>query len=368
MKKNILTLLLVSLYSICTSQVNTPVTVVSGLPDQIYAFDIHGNYIYYTKIAGANKHVGRVNYVLPNSTNEVLINNNFPIGLTIHNNVLYYGELYPARISKIDLTQNPLVSTPLPVTFTSDFPWGIKVFENELHFSESTSNLKKVPLNNLAQSPITISQFPHQYDFIKEGSFYYSTSFDDDQVNNIFKFNFSNSASPVFVNVAQIFEPTSIAIIDNQLFVGTNDNKIYKINLLQPNATPVLFYEVTDETSILGKILAFNNELYFSYNQGTATSQTFEGKIMKFGQSQLSNEDFFVENIKVFPNPASNVLSVATNDKIEKIDFYDILGKKVAVARIDEKSFDTSTLSKGVYRITMQMENNRMSTVKLLKD
>ena len=358
MKKNLWTAVVLILHSYIFSQNNIPQVVVSGLPYEIYSFDFHNNYIYYTKIAGINKHLGRINLTTANPTYEIIVNDNFPIGLTVYNNVLYYGELYPARISKIDLNQNTLSSNPLPIVFNDDFPWKIKVFDEELHFSESQANLKKVSLNNLTENPILLSQFPSQYDFIKEENFYLTTTFDGDQVNNIFKFDFSDTANPVLQNIVEIFEPTSLAKFGNYLFVGTNDSKIYRINLTQSNSIPELFYEITDQESFIGQIISFNQELYFSLNEVNSTTQSLEGKIMKFTQSQLSENNYLTtENSKIFPNPASTTLNIDTVLEVEHIDFYDFLGKKIDVKRISNKSFDISNLENGTYLLKIKNEN-----------
>jgi Secretion system C-terminal sorting domain len=360
MRKIFLYLAATILHNYTFSQSNSPEVVVSGLPADIYSFDFHNDYIYYTKIAGNGKHLGRVNHTSTNPMYEIFVDDIFPIGLTVHNSTLFYGELYPARISKIDLSQNALTSNPLPISFTDDFPWRIKVFDNDLHFSESQTNLKKVPLDNLSQDPTSIAQFTHQYDFIKEGNFYFTTTFDGDQLNNIFKFDFSDTANPILQNIAQIFEPTSLVKFGNYLFVGTNDSKIYRINLTQSSTMPELFYEITNQSSYIGQLISFNQELYFSLNEANPATQVLEGKIMKFTQSQLSDSDFLsTENFEIVPNPASTTLNIDTALEVEHIDFYDFLGKKIEVKRVGENSFDISNLENGTYLIRIKNETLR---------
>lgn len=366
MKKAIIVTFNFLICNLMSSQNAIPATFVSGLPDQIYDFEFNNNYIYYTVIGGPAKQIGRVNFVA-NTIPEVIVNNIFPIGLTIHNNILYYSELFPARISEINLTIPTLTPTQLPIAFLDSFPWEIKVINNELHFSESIINLKKVPLSNLSQTPIVVSQFPQQFDFFKEGNFYYTTTFMDDQINNVLKFDLSNPANPQIEDVAEILEPTSLAKIGNLLFVGTNDSKIYKINLLQQNAQPELFYEVNDGASVIGKLLQYNNELYFSFNQANFVTQTYEGKIMKFTQNQLSNESFDVSELELWPNPANDKIHLSSDIKNLNFKFFNHLGQEMKNIIQQNNIFDISSLPFGSYFLKISNQENFSKTIQFVK-
>lgn len=63
----------------------------------------------------------------------------------------------------------------------------------------------------------------------------------------------------------------------------------------------------------------------------------------------LSNTQFEMENqITIYPNPASEVLNIASRHKIQNVEMFDVLGKSVKhIAH--SKSIDVSNLKTGVY-------------------
>lgn len=352
------------------AQSNTPILVASGLPSGIFNLDFHNNYVYYTKIEG-NHSVSRINIGVPNQLPEIINNNVYtPFGLTIHNNILYFTENIPQRISSINLTQSPLTTTILPIVFSDDGPWNVRVYDNALYFSESVINIKKVPLSNFSQTPTLVAtNVPNPWDFIKEGNYLYCTAFADDLVNDVIKLNLLGPVPQIPEFVAQIFEPTSLAKFGNLLFVGSNDSKIYKIDLGSTNPTAELFYEITDEVSWIGQIKGFNNELYFTYNEADFVNEVINGKIMKFSQNQLSNSFFeIVSNVKIYPNPAQTSLNIQADDTIIEASVYNMLGQKENINEISLNSFDVSNLAKGVYIIKLTTENNKTFSSKFIKD
>jgi Secretion system C-terminal sorting domain len=365
------TIALLFLSNVLFSQ-NTPTEVVSGLTPGLYALDIYDNNVYFTKTSFGQHLVGRVNLTNPNSTPEIINNNVFtPFGITINNDALYFTELLPRRISKINLTNNPSWNTEiLPISWQDEAPWGIKIYDQELYFSESVMNIKKVPLSNISQTPqLVCTNIPHQFSFIKEGNFIYSTAFADDLVNNIFKIDINEPLGTIPENLGAILEPMSMVKMENLIFVSTNDSKIFKINLNNSGSEPELFYQVTDAESSIGNIKEYNNELYFTYNEFDINTETVEGKIMKFTQSQLSNANFSrIENFTIFPNPASNILNIELVFEVEKITFYDLLGNKIDVKNLSKNAFDISNLSSGFYLINIQSQNNHIATLKFLKN
>jgi serine protease AprX len=69
------------------------------------------------------------------------------------------------------------------------------------------------------------------------------------------------------------------------------------------------------------------------------------------GLSLAVGEAHYQDNIVLYPNPARNLLNIATpNDAvIESVALFDILGKQVAGSKMMNNSIDVSQLSKGIY-------------------
>lgn len=367
MKKLILMLLLSPLVY---SQ-NAPVEVASGLPGELSNLDFNGNYIYYTVASGNNQHIGRINFTNSSSLPETIYNNvDTPYGLTIHNNILYYSEMLPQKISKIDLLQSPFTSNQLPINFDNDYPsLSLRVYNDDLYYSETVMNIKKVPLSNLNQNPdLLITYTLHPFDFIKDGNFIYATE-EGLGLNRLIRMNLLDTFPPEPFQICEIFEPRSLAKINNYMFVATNENKIYRVNLNQPNPTPELFYQPTDNVSYIGKIKNYNNELYFTYNEGNTSTNSYSGKIMKFSQSQLSYHSFNeVSNTSISPNPTKSIITVNNYKPEINVEIFDMTGKKLSISKIDDSSFDISTLQSGNYivKLTSTM-NNESKTIKIIK-
>lgn len=83
--------------------------------------------------------------------------------------------------------------------------------------------------------------------------------------------------------------------------------------------------------------------------------------------TNLSTDEFNVNAVRMYPNPATANLFFETADNSEiSIQMFDVNGKKVKEEVISGSSTDISQLSKGVYFVTIQ-SNNTVSTQKFIK-
>jgi hypothetical protein len=64
-------------------------------------------------------------------------------------------------------------------------------------------------------------------------------------------------------------------------------------------------------------------------------------------------------SLKLFPNPAKDILNIETSLKIEKINVYDASGKVVKILQNIGKSIDVSTLKTGVYHLEIFTDKGR---------
>lgn len=71
---------------------------------------------------------------------------------------------------------------------------------------------------------------------------------------------------------------------------------------------------------------------------------------LNFVNTQLSVNEFFKNEIKIHPNPATKILTVSTeNNPIEKLAVYSVSGRKVLEQNTAENSIDVSGLQNGIY-------------------
>lgn len=109
-----------------------------------------------------------------------------------------------------------------------------------------------------------------------------------------------------------------------------------------------------------------------SYARGTGlslanhgTSRGYSTLVMK---ASLSNEEFDKQNIKVYPNPVTDVINFGDNGKIRKVSFYDTTGRNVKTISAEGKSsIDVSTLAKGTYVVEYELTDGSISYDKIAK-
>lgn len=85
--------------------------------------------------------------------------------------------------------------------------------------------------------------------------------------------------------------------------------------------------------------------------------------------STLGVSDFDISNIKIYPNPVKNQLSIRLNTATEtSVDIYDVLGKKVISKLIyNSDTISTQSLSSGIYILKITQGNASISK-KLIKN
>ena len=95
---------------------------------------------------------------------------------------------------------------------------------------------------------------------------------------------------------------------------------------------------------------------------------TYVGGIGGSDPCNLNIIDFNKQvEITIFPNPVQNILSFQTQEAIKEVFVYDVLGKKINITKISDKSLDVSVLSKGLYILKIVGENDTMFSSKFIK-
>lgn len=95
-----------------------------------------------------------------------------------------------------------------------------------------------------------------------------------------------------------------------------------------------------------------NAEILALYNDNTLNVDTF----------QIKNN---VSDFEIYPNPTHQLLNISTEEKIDKIEIYTILGTKVLESH--QLKINVSNLSKGVYIIKIATKNNQLLTKRFIK-
>ncbi len=123
-------------------------------------------------------------------------------------------------------------------------------------------------------------------------------------------------------------------------------------------------------------IFSQNNNLKVSpVHSGTFSNNAISyvvGKIYVLppqnSDKQAKEKEEKINNIKVFPNPVTNIITIETLDKseIKFIEVSDMNGKAIYSNRLENNSVDLSFLKQGFY--TLKLDNDNAKTFKIIKD
>ena len=83
-----------------------------------------------------------------------------------------------------------------------------------------------------------------------------------------------------------------------------------------------------------------------------------------FWGAPLSTNDFSANSVKLYPNPATNVLNIESTSMIEKVSVYNLLGQEVISQTPNSVlvTLDVASLQVGVYVVKTSIDGNITST------
>lgn len=89
--------------------------------------------------------------------------------------------------------------------------------------------------------------------------------------------------------------------------------------------------------------------------------QISEGFINPDTSTTLSIGNEFSFGIKIFPNPATSLITIQSNIRLEKVEIYDIIGKQVFMVNSELNFIDVSKLSKGSYLLIIKTNEGEVT-------
>jgi len=104
-----------------------------------------------------------------------------------------------------------------------------------------------------------------------------------------------------------------------------------------------------------------NNTLFFRARK----SDGYE--LYKYIDPALSINEFELNNIKLYPNPASNNITIDSKTKIDSVEIFDALGKSVLVFNESLSTYSINSLNSGLYFVKINGEGKEI-TKKLIKN
>lgn len=165
----------------------------------------------------------------------------------------------------------------------------------------------------------------------------------------------TSTLSNEWIHFAFSYDGSQSKIYKNGVLVGTssvNFNTINNANLfrlgLTENGGSGYFNGAIDDLKIFG----------------SALSDTDIASL--FTNNTLSSENFNLQNLQatIFPNPATDNFSIETENEVKSVEIYSLQGQKVLTST--SKDINVSDLSKGMYLVRIEDENNAVATQKLI--
>ncbi len=132
--------------------------------------------------------------------------------------------------------------------------------------------------------------------------------------------------------------------------LGKNDQKIYVV----PSENIVVIRIGNSSGTSLAALSTFDNELWGKINDLSCTNST-------------SNFAKAKNKVTIYPNPTTNILNIKTNQLIENIEIYDVVGRLVLNNQVVDNQIDISNLDIGIYYLKVRFKNGELVTRKLVK-
>ena len=101
----------------------------------------------------------------------------------------------------------------------------------------------------------------------------------------------------------------------------------------------------------------------------TDKAKVYVDNIYLYKGTALATEKFETSNVKMYPNPVKNTLTIEANSTIDKIAVYSILGQEVISKspKSSSTTLQTSALQKGTYIVKSTIEG-KTATSKFIKE
>ena len=214
------------------------------------------------------------------------------------------------------------------------------------------------------------------------GKIQHSTFTNNDYLTYNIQFENKGTAEAINVRVTDVLEDkldeTSIEMITtsepNYIFERVGKNLTWRfngINLPPSSASSktighgnIVFKIKPKPGYAIGDIVTNTASIYFDFNPQITT----EPCVTEFTANLNTSNFTEFKSLKVYPNPAKDVLTIENNATIDSVEITSILGQKMIKKRINsfQTEINLNQLSNGVYFVTI-ISNGNEKVVKFIK-
>ena len=181
------------------------------------------------------------------------------------------------------------------------------------------------------------------------------------QDNKLQTVDFSKNINLKALNIANN-KVTSLDLTNNTKLTVlniSNNTMLTSVNLTNTNNTNVTYYKSFFTPNL--NCIQVDNAAYSTTNwTNIDAANTFSENCTTASVDNLSLTDF-----SIYPNPANEYLTVATNEDVKKVVIYNMQGAEVFTSKT--KAINTSILTSGVYLIKVITKDNKVGVKRLIK-
>ncbi len=275
----------------------------------------------------------------------------------------------PVRTFYVDNIKGPLGSTPVvpSLSIAAPTPPARPVADVISLFSEAYANI-----------PVTE----------------WSASFDDSNISDVSivgnatkKIDFTNFLGVILTNYVNATSMTHFHmdywIPSGTNLVGKTLNPKLSNHAAQSGETGALL--LTNLPTVAGSWASLDAELSTFTPQGAGVqfarqaikefiiastlSTVYVDNIYLHKNTTLATNTFEIANVRMYPNPANNVLNIDAKSNIENVSIYNLLGQEVIVETVNKQSasLDISNLQSGVYVVKTSIDG-KIASSRLIKE
>ena len=251
--------------------------------------------------------------------------------------------------------------TQPPISYCGPLFFGMSIFGFNIDGDEPITLVNFAGLNNVSPSTAGVGD-SHTY-FINQ-----SANVDAGQ----------SYTMTIEGNTGGAYDSNIVAFFDwNQNGILNDPGEVYEFTNILSNSTGADGIQVTHSIAVPSTALPGTTRMRVKKMYGT-TNLSNPCLGADYGQAQdysinvtnvLSTQETSAKTtIKVYPNPASDVITLVANETIKTVKAYDSSGRQVDVKSLNKANttLDVSSLNSGVYLLTIETSKSTINT-KLIK-
>lgn len=227
------------------------------------------------------------------------------------------------------------------------------------HICESNGEIY-VSFNLTSNTTVYIAKIIYGgYSFNTVWTHSYSSGYSSARVNS-----FAISGSDVYaaVNSTMTNYTPQIHVYKNDIVVYSKANRKGKMYLFDTN----VYLALKNSYDYSLKVYKNETELYVLNEGGSLFDDIGDIFVVNHGSTSINNIQ--KSNISFYPNPVKDKLFIQTEAEIDKIEIYDVLGKKVFTQNVNDKTeININHLPKGIYSVSVLSGGKTIGNCKMVK-